>query len=125
MSPSSPTPPVPNLPGSSPLVERIDPDTDYIHVTAAFGDRLTVVQFKTQGQPEGTQDSVPAVTVHGSGWIEYHLPARQTPDVAAPVTEADRLRARLAAVEDLIARATQQGVATIDRVLVARAAGGA
>lgn len=85
--------------------------------------------------PEAGQGSVTAVTIYGSGLIEYHLPAAAASDEPVPYRLADQsqsgnaagveeLRARLAAVEDLIRRAECAGVTTIDRVLVARAAQG-
>ena len=36
-------------PGESPLVERIDSDTEYLHVTPTFGGLLKVAQFGSHG----------------------------------------------------------------------------
>lgn len=60
------------VPGSSPLVERIDSDTEYLHITPTFGGLLKVAQFNTCGPAEGMQGAVAAVTVYGDGRIEYH-----------------------------------------------------
>ncbi|MFF7022957.1 hypothetical protein ACFY97_18390 [Streptomyces klenkii] len=132
MSPSSPIPPG-SITGTSPLVERINPATDRIEVRPAFGAQLHVVLHTTTDMPEPAVDSFAAVTVYGDGRIEYHVTA--TPAVDEPVayeladespqlTEVEVLRARLAAVENLIQRAVDEDVPVIDRVLVARAAGG-
>lgn len=67
----SPTPPVPT-PGSSPLVERIDTDTEYLHISPTFGGLLKVAQFGTNGPASGMEGAVAAVTVYGDGRIEYH-----------------------------------------------------
>lgn len=72
MSPFSPSAPAA---GSSPLVEQIHLDTEYLHVTPVFGARLKVAQFTSSGPADGMQDSVAAVTVYGDGRIAYHLTA--------------------------------------------------
>lgn len=59
-------------PGGSPLVERIDTDTEYLHITPTFGGLLKVAQFGTNGPGESMQGAVSAVTVYGDGRIEYH-----------------------------------------------------
>lgn len=81
-------PPVPSspTPGSSPLIERIHPDTCVIEIKPAFGAQLHVVLHSNSGMPETAQDSVAAVTVYGDGRIEYHTAADDEP---APCLLAD------------------------------------
>ena len=59
-------------PGESPLVERIDSDTEYLHVTPTFGGLLKVAQFGSHGPGASMEGAVAAVTVYGDGRIEYH-----------------------------------------------------
>jgi hypothetical protein len=59
-------------PGESPLVERIDSDTEYVHVTPTFGGLLKVAQFGSHGPGASMEGAVAAVTVYGDGRIEYH-----------------------------------------------------
>jgi hypothetical protein len=68
---STPTPDAPT-PGTSPLVERIDSDTEYLHITPTFGGLLKVAQFGTHGPGASMEGAVAAVTVYGDGRIEYH-----------------------------------------------------
>jgi hypothetical protein len=60
------------IPGESPLVERIDSDTEYLHVTPTFGGLLKVAQFGSHGPGASMEGAVAAVTVYGDGRIEYH-----------------------------------------------------
>lgn len=62
----------PNVPGGSPLVERIDTDTEYLHITPTFGGLVKVAQFGTNGPGASMEGAVAAVTVYGDGRIEYH-----------------------------------------------------
>lgn len=97
-------------PGSSPLVERIGSDTEYIHVSPVFGALLHVAQFRQSGPADGMHGAVAAVTVYGDGRIEYHpvLPtAADEPPVEAYPGELAHLRSLLREVEKLAAGATE------------------
>ena len=59
-------------PGESPLVERIDSDTEYLHISPSFGGLLKVAQFGSHGPGASMEGAVAAVTVYGDGRIEYH-----------------------------------------------------
>jgi len=59
-------------PGESPLVEQIDSDTEYLHITPTFGGLLKVAQFGSHGPGASMEGAVAAVTVYGDGRIEYH-----------------------------------------------------
>jgi len=59
-------------PGESPLVERIDSDTEYLHISPSFGGLLKVAQFGSHGPGASMEGALAAVTVYGDGRIEYH-----------------------------------------------------